>query len=188
MYLFAVRLKAATKKRGWCDMKVIIMCISSLLFFSNALAQSDSTRVNGDSVPIKEAPEALKNLLESITEEETGKKKKDVELEIDGLLIDETKTKSGRDFFEFFYRNWEAPEEATNYSIMIEEKPFRLNTTMIEIYINETMIFQSFLQPRADLVEELANQSIATTYMYLARYEEIVRELAGEERSGSGIF
>ncbi|MEX2513447.1 MAG: CsgE family curli-type amyloid fiber assembly protein [Cyclobacteriaceae bacterium] len=169
-------------------MKLLITCISVFFFFSDILAQADSTRVQGDSNSVKDAPEALINLLEAITEEETKRLKQETELEIDGLLIDETKTKSGRDFFEFFYRQWEAPEDANNYSIFIKEKPFRLSTTMVEIYINETMVFQSFLQPRNDFVEELVAQSIATTYMYLARYEEIVRELAGEERSGSGIF
>ncbi|NHE58858.1 CsgE family curli-type amyloid fiber assembly protein [Cyclobacterium plantarum] len=170
-------------------MKMLIMYISLFIFFSDdLLAQSDSTKVQTGNDSIKEAPEALINLLESITEEEKKRAKEVSELEIDGLLIDETKTKSGRDFFEFFYRQWEAPQDASNYSIFIKEKPFRLSTTMIEIYINETMVFQSLLQPRNDVVEQLVSQSIGSTYMYLARYEEIVRELAGEERSGSGIF
>ncbi|WP_218588566.1 curli production assembly/transport protein CsgE [Cyclobacterium lianum] len=170
-------------------MKMLAMYIALFIFFpDDLLAQIDSTRVQTDSNSVKEAPEALINLLESIAEEEKERANNGSELEIDGLLIDETKTKSGRDFFEYFYRQWEAPEEANNYSIFIREKPFRLSTTMIEIYINETMVFQSLLQPRNEVVEQLVSQSIGSTYMYLARYEEIVRELAGEERSGSGIF
>jgi len=70
----------------------------------------------------------------------------DVDLEIDGLLIDETKTKSGRDFYEYFYKDWTAPVGVKNYTIYIIEKPYRLNNTIIEIKINETLVFQQFLQ------------------------------------------
>ena len=173
-------------------MKGIITTIFIFFLFSGVKAQVEvepaSVKKQNDTVPVQEAPDALKLLLQSITEEETKKLKNEVELEIDGLLLDETKTKSGRDFFDYFYRHWEAPPEARNYSILIKEKPFRLSTTMIEIFINETRIIQSFLQPRAELIEILAAESIATTKMYLIRYEEIVKELDGYERSGSGIF
>ncbi len=63
----------------------------------------------------------------------------DVNLEIDGLLIDETKTKSGRDFYEYFYKDWTAPIGAKNYTIYITEKPYRLNNTIIEIKISRSL-------------------------------------------------
>jgi curli production assembly/transport component CsgE len=37
-------------------------------------------------------------------------------------------------------------------------------------------------------VEELAKQSIGITQQYLIQYEELVRQLDGEERKGTGIF
>ena len=104
------------------------------------------------------------------------------------MLFDETKTKSGRDFYDYFYGGWEAPPNASNYSIFISEKPYRLTTTLIEIKINETTVFQSFLQPRGDIVEQLARQAVAQTQMYLANYEELMRQLEGEDQSGTGIF
>jgi curli production assembly/transport component CsgE len=61
-------------------------------------------------------------------------------------------------------------------------------TTLVEIKINETTVFQSFLQPRGDIVEQLALQAVAQTQMYLANYEELMRQLEGDDRSGSGIF
>ncbi|MBS9524355.1 hypothetical protein KIH41_00965 [Litoribacter ruber] len=165
---------------------------SFILFFIlfPAFSQTEGTSevLKNDTVPVQEAPESLKNLLQDIIEGEVKKTKRDAEVEIDGLLIDETKTKSGRDFFDLFYRDWDPPEEARNYSILVEEKPFRMNITMVEIYINETMVFQSFLQPRAEFIENLAAESVETTQMYLLQYEQIVRDMEGEERSGTGIF
>jgi curli production assembly/transport component CsgE len=149
-------------------------------------AQTDSVRSDKS---IQDAPESLQKLISDITSDELKKQQnEDADIEIDGLLFDETKTKSGRDFYDYFYSGWEAPAEAKNYSIIIQEKPYRLTTTMIEVKINETMVFQSFLQPRQEIVEMLAEQATQRTRVYLQNYEEIIRQLEGEDRSGSGIF
>lgn len=163
-------------------MRSLSVLIFLLMMAYKVSAQTDTTKV------VKEAPEELKNLLDNIIEQATQKVRADASLEIDGLLIDETKTKSGRDFFDFFYRDWEAPEGAKNYSIFVVERPFRANQTLIEVLINETLVYQSYLQPRLDYIEEIADNSIAITQMYLARYEELIRELDGDDRRGSGIF
>jgi curli production assembly/transport component CsgE len=149
------------------------------------LSQTDTVRV---TKPLKETPESLKSLIEEIKAEVTKEAEKDADIEIDGLLFDETKTKSGKDFYDYFYRGWVAPRNAKNYSVFITEKPYRLTTTQIEIKINETLVFQSFMQPRGDYVEMLASQAVAQTQMYLQNYEEIVRQLDGDDRSGSGIY
>lgn len=159
-----------------------------LLFMISVLisaAQTDTIRTTKQLI---EAPENLQKLIETITAEETEKESKDADIEIDGLLFDKTKTKSGRDFYDYFYQRWEAPAKARNYSIFIIEKPYRLTTTKVEIRINETLVFQSFLQPRGDIVEMLALQAVARTQLYLQNYEEIVKQLEGDDRSGSGIF
>lgn len=148
-------------------------------------AQTDTTKA---SKQIKEAPEDLKELIKEITAEKAKKVSRDADLEIDGLLFDETKTKSGRDFYDLFYRDWEAPANAKNFSIFITEKPYRLTTTQIEIRINETLVFQSFLQPRADIVETLSQQAVARTQLYLQNYEAILKQLEGADQVGSGIF
>ncbi len=151
--------------------------------------KADTSRVKADTIKVqKEAPDELKALLESITQTVVKPEKGDVELEIDGLVIDQTKTKSGREFYDLFFRDWNPPQGAKNYSIFIVEKPFRLNQTFIEISINETRVYQSFLQPRYDFIENMAKESIASTAYYLAQYEEILRQLGGEDTSGTGIY
>lgn len=166
-------------------MKTVLSILFFVLLSGNCRAQTDTIP---KSKQIKEAPDDLKKLIEEIQAKKAKKVSRDAELEIDGLLVDETKTKSGRDFYEYFYQDWKAPETAKNYSIFITERPYRLTTTQIEIKINETMVFQSFLQPRADIVEMLAEQAVARTRLYLQNYEAIIKQLEGDDRSGSGIF
>ena len=162
--------------------------IFTILFIcSLALAGAAQTETTQDTLKIKEAPEDLKKLIEEISAAKQ-KVSSDADIEIDGLLFDETKTKSGRDFYDFFYTAWISPEGARNYSIFITEKPYRLTTTLIEVRINETPVFQSFLQPRSDYVEQLATDAVTRTQLYLANYEELVRQLDGEDRSGTGIY
>ena len=108
-------------------MRSLSVLIFLLMLAYNVSAQTDTIKV------VKEAPQELKNLLDNIIEQATQKVREDASLEIDGLLIEDTKTKSGREFYDLFYRDWNAPEEAKNYSIFIVEKPFRLNITLIEV-------------------------------------------------------
>lgn len=166
-------------------MKIILSILFIMTLALTGFSQTDTVKTVKE---YKQAPADLQKLIEEIKAEEAQKVSKDADIEIDGLLFDETKTKSGKDFYDFFYQGWEAPKNAKNYSIFITEKPYRLTTTLIEIKINETTVFQSFLQPRNDVVEQLAKQAVSRTQLYLANYEELLRQMEGEDQSGSGIF
>lgn len=139
-----------------------------------------------DSLKIKRLPASLIKLMEGLIKQTDNSN--DVEIEIDGLLVDDTKTKMGKDFYDLFYGNWEAPPGAKNYTITVSEKPFRLTSTMIVVSINENPVYQAILQPRQDIVEALSWEAIANTQSYLANYEEIMKQLNGDDMTGSGIF
>ncbi len=141
-----------------------------------------------DTIKSKPVPEELKKLFDEVIHPPQKAKEADVEIEIDGLLVDDTKTKTGKDFYDLFYSSWEAPAGAKNFTITISEKPFRLSTTMIEVSINDTPVYQSVLQPRQDILEGLSDDAILTTQSYLANYEEIMKQLNGDDMAGSGIY
>ncbi len=128
----------------------------------------------------------LKKLVDNVVKQVS--KANETELEIDGLIVDDTKTKSGKDFYDIFYSLWIPPAKARNYSITISEKPYRMNNTLIEVSINENMVYQSVLQPRQDIVESQSNEAISYSQDYLQNYEEIMNMINGEDLSGSGIY
>lgn len=154
----------------------ILVYLSFLLPSTQAIAQQK----------VKALPESLKKIVEKAIQQKT--KSTEVNLEIDGLLVDDTKTKAGKDFYDLFYKSWEAPATAKNYTIVITEKPFRLTSTMIVVSINENMVYQSVLQPRQDIIEMLSEEALANTQNYLANYEEIMKQLNGDDLAGSGIY
>jgi curli production assembly/transport component CsgE len=139
-----------------------------------------------DTIKTKPVPESLKKLFEQVVKQPN--KSNDYEIEIDGLLVDDTKTKTGKDFYDLFYGSWEAPSGAKNYTITVSEKPFRLTSTQIIVSINENPVYQAILQPRQDIIEALSSDAITTTQSYLANYEEIMKQLNGDDMAGSGIF
>ena len=134
----------------------------------------------------KPIPVSLKKMVEQVVQPPV--KSKDNEIEIDGLLVDDTKTKTGKDFYDLFYGGWEAPQGAKNYTITVSEKPFRLTSTQIVVSINDNIVYQGILQPRQDIIEGQTEEAIFITHDYLINYEEIMKQINGEDLTGSGIY
>lgn len=107
---------------------------------------------------------------------------------IDGLVIDESITKVGRDFYELFYSGWEPPPNASDFTIYIEEKPGRGRITAVEVRINDNSIYEGNLQPRYDFLEGLAEYVQGRCYNFLYNYEQIKQSMGSEDQKGSGIF
>ena len=105
-----------------------------------------------------------------------------------GLVVDETFSKVGHDFYDFFYSNWESPKNVKDYTITISEKPLPQLGTQITIKVNDTPVFQRFVQPRYELIQEMAQQGLAISFSYLENYDKIQKELQGEDMQGTGIF
>ncbi len=112
-------------------------------------------------------------------------------LELGTIIIDETQSKLGADFFDLFYTNWDAYSEFLqdkSFQIIISEKPMRGIGTQISVKIDDTEIFQQFLQPRLELIQELAVYAAQYTAEYISNYENIQKDLQGEDLIGSGIY
>lgn len=146
------------------------------------------SNVPGDSLKNKPTPKELMKIVEQVTKQPGKSNGDEIELEIDGLLVDDTKTKAGKDFYDLFYSSWEAPPEAKNYTITVSEKPFRLSNTIIAVSINENLVYQAILQPRQDILEAMTGEAISMTQEYLVNYEEIMKQINGDDLSGSGIY
>ena len=87
-------------------------------------------------------------------------------LEIDGLVVDETQSKLGRDFYDAFYGRWRAPDGAFNFTVVVKEQPMPNLGTRIIVQVNEEVAFQAQLQPRFEVIESMAHQAVAyTAYM-----------------------
>ena len=108
-------------------------------------------------------------------------------LEIDGLIIDETRSKIARDFYDLFYKKWIAPQGAKNFSIYIREEPSRGRGAQISLTLNDQKIFKNFVPPRYDALENVVNFAIRVTRAKLKDRSNIDSQLKEEDQMGSGI-
>jgi curli production assembly/transport component CsgE len=113
-------------------------------------------------------------------------KSSDEQIEIDGLLVNETKTKPGNEFYNLFYNEWKAPAEARNYQITVSERPFRLITIMIAVFVNENLVYQDILQSNQDTVKTQTLEAISRTQNYLAKYKKTTKQPKGENPIAPG--
>ncbi len=113
--------------------------------------------------------------------------RRSADLEVDGLIVDETITKIGRDFYEVFHRQWEAPPAAKNFTILIKERPTRGNGALIQVALNDELLFEQQLQPRYDVIEETAIYVAGALYEYLAR-NQLQQQLEAEGQQQREVF
>ena len=108
--------------------------------------------------------------------------------EINGLVVDESITKVGRDFYEVFYSKWEAPKSQVSYTIFIKELPQMGQGSLVSVYMDETELFSQPVQPRYDVIEAVAEYAVALVSSYVINYEQMSQQLGNQDQQGSGIF
>jgi len=115
--------------------------------------------------------EAFRELTEektdTVVDESHVEAEKDILNGISGMVIDETRSKIGRDFYDLFYQNWTAPEEVSGFTITITEQPAPGLGTIISVKANDTETFKYRLQPRYDFIQQAARYAVRLTYNYL---------------------
>jgi curli production assembly/transport component CsgE len=108
-------------------------------------------------------------------------------LELQGMVIDNTQSKIGKDFFELFFKFWQYPEESSNHTITISEKPLPRLGSQITVAVNDNEIINQFIQPKYEAIEEFAALCADFTLNYIQNYQLIQNELNGQDIQGSGI-
>lgn len=160
-----------------------------LLLFVLAVLSASTRGVAQDSEVDENETGAV--LQESMLVEETST----------SLILDNTRTKTGRDFYELFYREFNeaiadtaaasrimAGLDPEDFVIMIEEIPAVNQGTVVTISINDQLIFQQFLQPRIDVVTSAAIFARESAVSYFESYQAIQGELQTKDMVGTGVY
>ena len=131
------------------------------------------------------------------------------------LLLDNTRSKIGRDFFEAFFRHYAELPKATTpliladstvkvtpdkvtanveldinaFIVTIDELPaFGIGTSIISVSLNDQLIWQNYIQARQDILETYAFNAAEVVNQYVVNYQEVQRSLESDDQRGSGIF
>lgn len=162
-------------------MKPLIFIVTFCLFASikPAIAQVDTTKASKEKTQ-----KELEILLNSVSKVRSLI----VEDEISNIIIDQTKTKSGKDFIDLFTNFLDLPESTVTYTIIIEEKPSIGRNSMISITVNDIEIYANNLQPREDKLQESSLEAAEVATEFILNYTAIMREMSTKEQLGTGIF
>ncbi len=111
------------------------------------------------------------------------------EVEIEGLIFDETRSKLAHDFYEYFYAAWtQSDSTASVSSIAIRELPSRSGIgARVVVEVNELEFTQLNLPPRVDYLEEQARQLVEAILNFLNN-PDAEGEIQVEELQGSGVY
>lgn len=175
------------------ESSIVLQKETSVKTVSPSSTKKSKPKVATNSPSKKQLPPELKKLIPSAKNKPITSSRKssasvpvDV-LEIDGLIIDETRSKIARDFYDLFYKKWIAPAGAKNFSIYIKEEPSRGRGAQVSLTLNDQKIFQNFVPPRYDALENVVNFAIRVTRARLRDRANIDTQLKEEDQMGSGI-
>ncbi len=120
------------------------------------------------------------------------------------FLLDETRTKNGRDFYEYVYQQWLTIQSDTTLisptaftdigeelTVSIEEQPVPGGigtSTVVAVSVNDVMIYQQFLQPRLGVVEQMAESAAGALTQYIQNYQDFQKQLGSDDQQGNGIY
>lgn len=170
-------------------MKLYLFISLVLLIFSGPLkaqAEQDSLAKNES----KALPPELENRLSNILEKKSAAPKdKDPELDLGVLVINQTTTRVGNEFYQLLSQQVMLKGLAGTANVFIKEEPFRARLTRLIIHVNDTKVVESVLRPNSrEYTNQLVEQSLQRISYYVENYEEVQKALGGEDLSGSGIY
>lgn len=102
------------------------------------------------------------------------------DVEIGGLIIDQTRTKIGHDFYESFNLLWQT-SPAENFNIVVDDEYInpRSGTTVL-VEVNSSLVYQSRLRSKPDDIEATAMEAFEAARIFIAnlkgKYETDLKE------------
>ena len=110
------------------------------------------------------------------------------DVEINGLIIDQTRSKFGHYFYQNFSDAWEDLTNVVEYNIVIEDQADPRLGVWISVEINSILVYKSILKPNPDLIEEYAKEAIEVCNGFLFSMQEYEANLKEEkDLKGNGI-
>jgi curli production assembly/transport component CsgE len=115
----------------------------------------------------------VKSQKPSPAEQKAAGVEEEIMQEIADLIIEETMTKIGHEFYECFFLQWKPPKgNLKHYNILITERASSTWGSLVEVNIVETTVWSSVLRPRYEEIEDAVKQAIEAAKEYLNNYEK----------------
>lgn len=95
-----------------------------------------------------------------------------------GFIFNEAITKAGRDFYRYFFNDFNNRNIQTKKNITIKEVPGRGRSTRVSVLVENRLVWQFFSQARKEFLQDMAQESL----------KRVIRELQRLERQKNQII
>lgn len=92
-------------------------------------------------------------------------------VEIDGLIIDRTLTRLGRDFYFSFSMKMNSKYDGIDVNLTVKERPTALSGSIIGVYHFDKVIYRGALSPGQRQADEKAEQAIDAVNQYIIKWK-----------------
>lgn len=89
-------------------------------------------------------------------------------LQLENIVIDQTKTKAGRDFYQLFYSQYMASNLKTNSVVKITEAIAMGTSTIIRVHIDNALVFEFFVKSQYDFIRQMSQAALARVQRFIA--------------------
>ena len=87
-------------------------------------------------------------------------------IEIKGIVVEETKTKPGKDFYEFFYNAYNQNQINGSKVVGVFEQLSFGRSTIIQVKIDDQLIHEFLAKPDIEYLEEMSDIAIRKVFIY----------------------
>lgn len=125
------------------------------------LVYEEDKIIGKDRIAFNEKPEKQEGKPENIEEEAS-----DDGIELKGIVIEETKTKPGRDFYEYFYNSYTLNQINGSKIVGVYETLSFGRTTIIQVKVEDVVIHKFIGKPDLEYLEQMSKVAIRKVYKY----------------------
>ena len=91
---------------------------------------------------------------------ETTPTEKEMNLMPLGILVDDTKTKFGKDYYDSFFTAYNQLPQKFDFIVQVSELPYRGQTSVINVYAENEMIYEFFSRPDEEYIKYQVSQTL----------------------------
>ncbi len=135
----------------------------------DVLLGKDRIVLNGTS---EDKAAAEKELLQKSSISPDGTHEKDDGVILRGIVIEQTKTKPGRDFYKMFYSLYTGNNINGEKIVTINEALALANNTKIEVIVDDDIVLEFFVRPQNDYLKTMSQEAIKRVYIQLQKIKQ----------------
>ncbi|EAS19828.1 hypothetical protein FNJ87_12195 [Nonlabens mediterrranea] len=85
-------------------------------------------------------------------------------VEIRGIVIEKTRTKPARDFYDYFYGEYHKYKINGNRIVTVEEEFGQGRSSLIKVTVGREIVYQFFVQPKKKYLKQMADNAIRSVF------------------------